>query len=369
MTWGKTFKYSSLTFALVSSLVLTGCSPSSGPTPTASKSQAPAFTLNWVSAPLTGRQYIKETNPQLDGPVVMGKIDNSFAARPQGGLSKADIVYEELVEGGITRYLAIFHSQLPERFGPLRSVRPMDPDIAAPYGGIIAYSGGQKPFVTAMRKTGLYNASETSESTIRTMKRVKDREAPHNLFVLAQRLQARHKHLKAPTSSLQFAESAFQSSAYLLGKPVQTLVASYPETKARWDYDQNYGVFLRSQDGKKSIDVDNHKVQISATNVFVIRVKVDRSFRDPRYGFVPKTLFEGKGKGQLMTGGKVIDILWSKKNQKSQAVFTTKDGKPILVGTGNTWFEMVPTDVGSVKITYRKVATSPSSTPSPTPSK
>jgi hypothetical protein len=284
-------------------------------------------------------------------------------------MSQADIVYEEFVEGGITRYLAIFHSRIPERFGPLRSVRPMDPDIAAPYGGILSYSGGQKPFVLAARATGLYNASETSEHTIRTMKRVKDREAPHNLFVIAQRLQARHMKLGAPTaSSLVFAKTAAEASASA-GKPVDKASAKYPETRATWVYDSTYNVFLREQDGKKTIDAD-FNVQVSATNVFFLRVKVDRSFKDSRYGSVPKTIFEGKGEGKLMTGGKMIDIKWSKKNQKSHAVFTTKSGEPITVAAGNTWFEMVPIGEGcSVAIHYAEPSATPSQSPSPSATK
>lgn len=323
--------------------------------------------MKWVVAPLTGRRFPADTNPQLQGPVVMGKVDNSWGARPQAGLSHADVVYEEMVEGGITRYLALFHSRIPPRFGPIRSVRPMDPDLAAPYGGILAYSGGQKPFVLAARATGLYNASETSEHTIRTMIRVHDRVVPHNLFVVAQYMQSRHMKLAPPTSNLQFAKSVAETSAQT-GKPVKQVVAVFPRTKATWIYDSNYGVFMRYQDGRACIDAD-FNVQISAANVLILRVKIDRSFKDFRYGSVPKTIFEGKGVGQVLTGGKIIDINWSKKDQKSQAVFTTKDGAPLTVATGTSWFEMVPTtEGGKVEITYDKGTSSPSASSSPSPS-
>lgn len=353
---------------MLGALLLGGCSavPEATPSATASATPTPEITLQWSIAPLTGRKYLTDSNPQLLGPVVMGKVDNSFGARPQAGLSKADIVYEEMVEGGITRYLAIFHSQIPERFGPIRSVRPMDPDIATPYGGILAYSGGQKPFVEAARATGLYNASETSEHTIHTMVRVKDRVAPHNLFVVAQKLQARHMKLEAPTSSLNFASSSAETSA-VNGREVDRVDAYFPDTKATWIYNADYNVFFKMQDGKPVMDAD-FNVQVSATNILILRVAIDRSFKDRRYGSVPKTLFEGSGKGQLLTGGKIIDIKWSKKDMKSHAVFTTKSGEPLKVAVGNTWFEMVPTtEGGRVEVTYTKVIpTSASPTPSPT---
>lgn len=351
-------------------LLATGCTPAPETTPTATTSVTPTpeVTLQWSIAPLTGRKFLASSNPQLLGPVVMGKVDNSMGARPQAGLSKADVVYEEMVEGGITRYLAVFHSQMPERFGPIRSVRPMDPDIATPYGGILAYSGGQRPFVAAAKATGLYNASETSEHTIRTMIRVHDRVAPHNLFVVAQKMQGRHMDLAAPTSSLTFAATAAASTA-AAGRPVEKVVAVFPATKATWIYDSTYNVFKRVQDGKPAMDAD-FKVQVTATNVLILRVAIDRSFKDSRYGSVPKTLFEGKGVGQLYSGGKVIDIRWSKKNMKSHAVFTTKDGTPVTVAVGNTWFEMVPTSEGGrVDVTYAKATATPSASPTPSATK
>lgn len=74
------------------------------------------------------------------------------------GLQHTDIVFEELVEGGLTRYVAVWHSNVPAEIGPIRSIRPMDPDIISPLGGIVAYSGGQYRFVQLMRATPVHNA-------------------------------------------------------------------------------------------------------------------------------------------------------------------------------------------------------------------
>src|SRR5690625_7323483 len=75
------------------------------------------------------------------------KVENSAAARPQTGLHSADIVYEEMIEGGQTRFLALFHSQVPEEIGPIRSLRPMDVPLATPYGGQLIFSGVQLAFL------------------------------------------------------------------------------------------------------------------------------------------------------------------------------------------------------------------------------
>lgn len=317
-------------------------SPSPTPTPTPE--------VVYEAAPLTGEKYEKGSNPFLAGPVVMAKIDNSPGARPHVGLSQTDIVYEELVEGGITRFLAIWHSELPKQIGPVRSVRPMDPDIASPFGGIIAYSGGQVRFVKKMRATKLYNATETSELSKRTMTRVKDRVAPHNLFLLPAKIQSQHLKLSAPALWQQFTEDESKVST-IEGKPVSTVTARFPNTKAVWNFDAKTNLYVRSQDGKKQIDKGT-KLAETAVNLILIYVKIDRSEPDPIYGNVPRTVVNGKGKGYYVHGGKIIDILWSKADRVSPQVFTNLEGERITMAKGNTWVELVPTDAGS-KITLK----------------
>ncbi|HSO95040.1 MAG TPA: DUF3048 domain-containing protein, partial [Acidimicrobiia bacterium] len=90
-------------------------------------------------APLTGQP---DTNGARHRPALAVKIENTPDARPQAGLDTADVVYEEQVEGGITRFWAVFNSTRPTTVGPIRSVRAMDPNLLAPLGGIAAYSGG-----------------------------------------------------------------------------------------------------------------------------------------------------------------------------------------------------------------------------------
>ncbi|MEY4321204.1 MAG: hypothetical protein RLZZ471_1145, partial [Actinomycetota bacterium] len=164
--------------SISAALALTGCAPA---TPQAQQSQAPVY----VTAPLTGMKYEQNT-PQaqnLAKSSVACKIDNSEAARPQLNLNRTDIVFDEMVEGGLTRLVAIWHSDLPDAVGPVRSIRPMDPDILSPFGGIVCYSGGQAVFTNMMRNTNVFNASETTEQGQGTFSRTKDREAPHNVIV------------------------------------------------------------------------------------------------------------------------------------------------------------------------------------------
>src|SRR5690606_16312609 len=133
------------------------------------------------------------------------KIDNHWDARPQLGLEYTDIVVEEMVEGGLTRYVAIWHSNVPAEIGPVRSIRPMDPDIISPFGGIVAYSGGQYRFVELMRSTNVYNAIHGQRDTDDIMVRARDRRPPHDVMVRAPQLIAMHADIPAPPQQYAFA--------------------------------------------------------------------------------------------------------------------------------------------------------------------
>jgi hypothetical protein len=184
------------------------------------------------------------------------------------------------------------------------------------------------------------------------MVRVKDRYAPHNLFVKAKDLQAQHMALGAPKTAFTFSQDAASSSANMDGKDLfLSVTAQFPSATATWTW--NGKKFARIQDGKVHTDALTNK-QITADNVLVLRVAVDRSFRDPRYGFVPKTLLEGTGKGTVFSDGKSLDVTWTKTSASQYVILTDSKGNFIRLAPGNTWMELVPTDVGKVTIEYSK---------------
>lgn len=127
----------------------------SAPTTSTTTSTSPTTTSTTVPgavAPLTGLPV----SPSIaQRPAVIVKIDNDRAAPPQSGLDQADVVYEEVVEGGITRYLSIFQSQDASPVGPVRSVRGTDSDIVRPIGGLFAYSGGTPQYVSLIDSSGV----------------------------------------------------------------------------------------------------------------------------------------------------------------------------------------------------------------------
>jgi hypothetical protein len=295
----------------------------------------------------------------------MGKVDNAPDARPQNSLNQADIVFEEMVEGGMTRFLAIWQSQLPEKFGPVRSVRPMDPDLASPFGGIINFSGGQRPFVKAMEATDVFVANETNQLGKHTFERVTDRVAPHNVMVHARLEASQHKDIKAPKAQFVFSADEASSTASIGGKAVTDFSVSFPAGKPTWSWDSKSKTWLRSQYKTKETDKSDGK-QLHAVNVVVLKTKIDRSFKDFKYGFVPRTLVIGGGSGYVFTYGKKVEVTFKKSKQTDPIHLIDKNGKQVKLAPGNTWIELMPSDVGSIDITYAKVKPTVSATPSPT---
>lgn len=368
-TVGKLAIASSMLFAL------TGCSGGSGDAvlPPAADSTPE---VKYVSAPLTGVKYAEGSAEAvaLASPSVACKIDNSEAARPQQGLNSTDVVFDEMVEGGLTRLVAIWHTSKPTNVGPVRSIRPMDPDIISPFGGIVCYSGGQQIFVNLMRATSVFNASETTEQGQGTFSRAKDRPAPHNVIVNTEKLAANHADLAAPQTMWDFAKDAASSTAMVSSDPnttVNDVQVNYPSAVAKWTWSASAksvtgeaGAWVRTQDGKPHIDKLTGE-QVRATNVVVLDVKIDRSYADRKYGHIPKTVMVASGKAWVFTGGRSVEVKWQKTSATGRIILTDASGAAVNLAPGNTWVELKPTSPeGSIKIgSVVAAASSPSATP------
>jgi hypothetical protein len=275
-------------------------------------------------------------------PALAVKIDNNQAARPQLGLDRADLVFEQLVEGGLTRYAALWHSDVPHEVGPVRSIRPMDPDILGSFGGIVAYSGGQPQFIEAMRDTALLNVVFDDAGT-GVFRRADDRSAPHDVLLSAVELVRLHADLAAPGRQFDYAGSAAASGAASSGDPVGSILVGFSPSSGRgWTWDPGVEAYLRSQDGAP--DLDAAGVQLQASNVLVLRVDVDRS------GEVPRTLLSGSGAASVSSNGSSMPATWFKDAPIAPIRLADAAGATIDLAPGNTWIELVPSDDGSVEL-------------------
>lgn len=309
-------------------------------------SPTPAYTSDYVTpppvalAPLTGETVAVG---QLVTPSLAAKVDNHPDARPQVGLESTDLVYEELVEGGLTRYVAVWQSEVPAEIGPIRSIRPMDPDIISPMGGIVAYSGGQYRFVQMMLDTNVYNAIHGQADTDDLMYRTDAKDSPHDVLVLAPQLIARHPELPAPPQQFAFAPDPAASTAVREGGPVQQIDLRFGSSSApSWTWDAARGVWARGQDG--SPDLDPAGVPYSAVNVVVLRVDVSWEYD------IPKTELIGSGEAWVSTGGMTVHGTWLKGSRADPIRLVDDTGTVIRLAPGNSWIELVPLD-GSAAFT------------------
>jgi len=289
-------------------------------------------------APLSG---VPVTFGSFDHPVLMAKIDNSPEARPQVGLNDADIVFEELVEGGLSRYLAIWHSVIPTDIGPVRSIRPMDPDIALPFGGVIAYSGGQQRFVQMMIDTGLENVIHGQSGTEAYIYRSDTKIAPHDVIVRANELIEAQSDLAPPAPAFEFAGDGVVPSALAEGKTAKRLITSFSSYNSpSWEFETESGMYGRLQAGGE-VDIDEKQGQLTARNVVV--QMVDES---SEYGYVPRALVVGTGLAWISTSGKTVEATWTKTEPNAMTVFTLGSGEIVTLAPGRTWIELVPTSSG-----------------------
>ncbi len=332
----------------VAGLVLAGCAE-----PRVEEPEAIVYPI----APLTGVAYMNESEiPDTNAlPAVTCKVDNAPAGRPQFNLNKTDIVHVQMVEGGLTRLVATWHSQPVDKVGPVRSVRPMDADIAAAFGGIFCYSGGVDMFIALLQDTSLYLADENTQQSVKpnSFSRTPERFAPHNMVVDMGLLQSQHEDLAAPQSIFNYAAFLDETKDYepasaSSGKATTDLTIEYPDATSYWKGDGS-GNLLRSQDGEPHMDGVSEE-QVRAKNVVVLEVQIDSSIRDVRYGVIPKTVMVGSGKVWVFVDGKHIEGTWSKATQTSPIELLDSTGAVIKLAPGNTWVELKP-DTATLTIT------------------
>lgn len=291
-----------------------------------------------------------ESGAVPDRPALAVKIENSPDSRPQTGLNSADMVWEEVVEGGITRFVAVFHSTIPGQVGPVRSVRPMDAAIVAPLRGLLAFSGGQRPFVDAIAAAGIQVVSMDAGAP--GFYRLNTRYAPHNVYADPDAFlaQADPAHLAPPAPQFLIAGPDQQATATTAGVPTSVVNLKLSGAgRPSWTWDAAAGFWHRAEAGTPAVDSDG--APLRAANVVVLRVQVvNTPFTDPAGNPVPETQMVGAGEALVASGGATVAAAWSKASVDAPVVLTDVSGQQILLAPGITWVELVPTGTGSVAV-------------------
>ena len=336
----------------MTALALAGCTssgepePTAEPTPTATTATpepSPTPTPEPDRWPLTGL----EAPEPATTPALAIKVENSRQARPQAGLDEADVVWEEMVEGGITRFNAVYHSQLPETVGPIRSVRPMDAGIVAPLAGPQVISGGQPLFLGELRSAGVQLISHDGGQ--RGFFRSAERRAPHNLYGTPETFLEQAELTDPPPRQFEFAQDGDEATAVEDGEATSQLRLGFPSAAPGWTWDEDADAWLRDESGDPAVTAAGDR--LTATNVVVLRVQIVASAgRDQSGNAVPETVLTGGGEAVVAAGGRSLQVTWDKETTSDPVTLTTADGSPVHLAPGSTWVELVPADRGSVTI-------------------
>jgi DUF3048 family protein len=339
-------------------------SPSASPSASPSPSPTPLPTPLLVPDPLTGKLVTPDI-AQRHPIAVM--IDDLRPARPQSGLSQADIVWQAPAEGGIPRYMAIFHTQLPKDIGPVRSSRYYYITWAAEWKSIYAHAGGSPQALDTLKSRGrgqwVYNIEGLRRPN--TFHRIHTRLAPHNLYTSGLLLRKAGASLGAKDKDYQAAWT-FGPDAPLDQRPVGgTIKVVYLANTITYRYDRATNSYYRSVTGEaKQTDAGNDQ-RIHPKNVIVMRMRFGPlSNSNPHKGRLEATVI-GSGKAWIATNGRTIVGTWKKTSVTAPTQFFDSQGNPVTLTAGQTFINVMQL-TSPVVVTAGKpyVAPSPSASPS-----
>ncbi len=276
--------------------------------------------------------------------VVGVMIDNHPEARPESGLAAAKIVYEAPVEGGLTRYLAIFDSTeaVPE-VGPVRSARPYYLDWLREYGsGLYMHSGGSPDALTIIKQLKIFDVNEFYWE--KYFWRSADREPPHNLYTkndlwkqAIAEYQAGGGVLPTPNGWVYAKDVGGFSGEISLNKEVT--IHYNPDYLVTWKYDPSQFSYVRYINDKKYIDKNGAEVR--AYNVLIQYTAVKTIDEEGRREIT--TI--GQGEAKIMKKGRLTTGAWQKKSAADRTRFYASNGNENVFVPGATWVEVVPKDV------------------------
>ena len=322
--------------------------PTSDPTPAVLLLLASPEDFGEDRNPLTG-EIVADPANLLRRPLAI-KVSNSPPqyARPQHGLSQADLVFEHITEADITRFTAIFYSQTPPDIGPVRSARLIDKELPAMYDTALAMSGAHP--IVSQRLHG----SDIGDLILRShepgfYRTGEDKPWEHTLHAdpagLWQAIEA-HGEARPPEFT---AWMTFSNLPPPDGAPASQVQVAYDTwTLVEWRYDPANGRYLRWADGEPAMDANNGE-QVSAANVILLTAvhERDRSIclthRDGVCSDWPLEIqIWGQGSAIILRDGKQYPATWLRENRSDMFTFVDAQGNAVPLQIGNSWFQILP---------------------------
>ncbi|MBO0728239.1 MAG: DUF3048 domain-containing protein [Acidimicrobiaceae bacterium] len=290
-------------------------------------------------APLTG--LLQPNAAQLRAPAVVVKIDNIDDARPQTSVNQADVVYEEMVEGGLTRLAAVFQSHYPTVVGPVRSGRLTDIAIVDNLNHpALVFAGANGLFMPTLRAQPVDDIDIDNKPGFFT--RDGSRAAPHNLYtnVAADGANDKGAGPPAPLFTYRIAGAPLGAAGT---RPASVAAMAWPAASVEWRYQPAWKVWYRMQNG--TLDVDRSGLALTATNVVIQAVPYVTSAyaNEPSSGItpIPKGKLYGTGNAWILSGGATVAAHWTRSTVTGATTYTDGTGHPINLAPGRTWVELI----------------------------
>jgi len=321
--------------------------------------------------PLNGVLYSKQQREWFEKQRPVGiMIENHKEARPQSGLSSADVLYEAVAEGGITRFLSVFYCNNAKVVGPIRSARTYFLDFISEYGNSPLYvhvgganQDGPADALSQIEDYGWVGLNDMNQFSIGfpTFWRDYDRlghpaETEHTMYSTTEKLlqfAATSRKLKdvdeegvpwskgfVPYNSKEDAPSVVRPATQTIHLEFWTMDPGY---NVDWTYEPNANLYKRKDGGVASVDRNNNK-QLTAKNIVVLKM-IETSANDG-YENNQHLLYrtKGTGKAHMFMDGREVVGTWRKDSRISRTLLFDNTGVPIKFNKGTIWFEILPTD-------------------------
>jgi hypothetical protein len=331
------------------------------PTPTPQPSSTPTAVIPGLIGPdifspdvnpLTG---LLATDPAiLDRRPIAIKLSNSARVRPQAGLNNADLVFEHLTEGGITRFTAIYYSQDASKVGSIRSGRLIDLEIPIMYDAAFAYSGSSAPLRLMFREALFFDRIVSIDFAHGGFERISNPEKPAervedtlytNTYDLRWILDQRGQDSRPEFSS----GMAFHTEPPEGGITVTSVEILYPATGVFWSYSTFNDGYLRWSDGVPHLDANSGN-QLLFQNVVIIRAPhLDTEIIEDSGGS-PSIQIQiwGEGPATIYRNGLRYDGFWRRLDSRHMLTFFDSDGNLLPLSPGRSFFQIVPSEFSDV---------------------
>ena len=301
---------------------------------------------NEKMSPFTGIELAPEIWLKRPRRVTAYKIDNNINARPQSGIQESDAIFEILVEGGMTRFLAFFYDKVSTYLGPIRSARPTDPTLVRPYGGTLVVSGATSGLVPQIRELGVPVLQEQSAPA---MFRISDRKAPHNLYADTELVRSVIDGRGFPFNPPPYSIYPFGNNQENWSVGSARVIIKYSDfTTIVWKLDGNqYSRFII--DGYSDTDEavahnfitrDGYTDILKTQTIVIIQgpIYVDEATT------LPSVLTVGVGPVYIFNNGRYIEGTWRRSDIDESFDLYDDQQNPIFVPPSSQWVHILPLD-------------------------